>query len=109
MKRLVAMAVILGAGLLGACSKQSSSTTDEILMYPVVVGEKTELYEVLTPNELKLAPGVKFQVVPGPGGNNNAIVFQKPNGDIGGYMACDCPDGTMNNCKISSDNPNHNP
>jgi hypothetical protein len=107
MKRLVAMAVVSGVGLLGACSKQSSSTTDEIRMYPVVVGEKTELYEVVAPNELKLAPGVKFQVVPGPGGKNNAIVLQKPNGETGGYMCCGCIGATTGNCVTTSDNPDH--
>ncbi len=108
MKRLVAIAVIVGAGVLGGCStKRSSPTTSEVPMYPVVVGEKTELYEVVAPNELKLAPGVTFHVVPGPGGKNNGIVLLRQNGDIGGYMACGCIGATTSSCITVSDNPNH--
>jgi hypothetical protein len=104
MKRLVAMAVIVVAGSLSACSKQSSPTTP---MYPVVVGEKTELYEVVAPNELRLAAGVTFKEVPGPGGKNNGIVLLRPNGTTGGYMCCGCIGATTSSCVTTSDNPDH--
>lgn len=105
MKRLVAMAIIVAAGVLGACSKQSS--TNEVSIFPVVVGEKTELYEVVAPNELKLAAGVTFKVVPGPGGKNNGIVLLRPNGATGGYMACGCVGAQISSCIATSDNPDH--
>jgi len=107
MKRLVALAVLVGAGVLGACSNRPSPTTNEVPMYPVVVGEKTELYEVVGPKELKLAPGVKVQVVDGPSGKNSAIVLLKPNGGVGGYMACGCIGATTSSCVTTSDNPEH--
>jgi hypothetical protein len=99
----VAMAVILGVGVLGACAERSN----EIAMFPVVVGTKTPLYEVVASNELRLAPGVKFQVEEGTGGKNNGIVLLRPNGATGGYMACGCIGATTSSCVTVSDNPDH--
>lgn len=108
MKNLIAMAVIVGTGLLGGCSKQSSTTTDETPMYQMTVGEKTDLYEVVAPNALQLADGVKFKVVGGPGGGKeNGIVLMRPNGEIGGYVVCGCVGATTSSCRTESDNPNH--
>ena len=61
MKRLVTRAVMMGVYLLGACSKQPSSKITEITVYPAVVGEKTELYEVVASNALKLAPALNIE------------------------------------------------
>jgi hypothetical protein len=91
MKGLVAVVAILGAGVFGACSKQSSPITREVTMVPAVVGEKTALYEVVAPNTLRLPPGVRFEVADGPCGKNSAIVLLRPNGETGGYMACGIP------------------
>ncbi len=52
-------------------------------MYRAAVGAKTPLFEVVAPNELRLEPGVRFQVVEGPGGTNSGIVLFRANGDIG--------------------------
>jgi ABC-type glycerol-3-phosphate transport system substrate-binding protein len=81
MKRLVATAAI--ASVLGGCSKSPSPTTTEVTMYRAAVGAKTPLFEVVAPNELRLEPGVRFQVVEGPGGTNSGIVLFRANGDIG--------------------------
>ncbi|MBI3771917.1 MAG: hypothetical protein HY272_04360 [Gammaproteobacteria bacterium] len=105
MKKLVAMAVILGA--LGGCAKQSSPTMTEVVMAPVEVGTKTPDYEVVGPNELRLASGVKIQVVEGAGGQNNGFVLLKQNGGIGGFMACGCIGATTSSCKTENDNPEH--
>jgi hypothetical protein len=101
MKSLLPMAVILGT--LGACS----TSTNDIVMFPVSVGTKTPLYEVVASNKLKLAPGVKFQVVDGPCGKNSAIMLLKPNGGLGGYMACGCVGAQTSSCVTKSDNPEH--
>jgi hypothetical protein len=104
MKRFVAMAVLV-VFLFGPCKKQPAPTIVE--MYPVVVGQKTDLYEVLGPNELKLAPGVKIKVVKGPRGEKNGFVLMRPNGGLGGFMACGCIGATTSSCKTTSDNPEH--
>jgi hypothetical protein len=107
MKRLVAIVVMVGAGILVACSNQPSPTADKIVMFPAPVGEKTELYQVVSPNALALAPGVKFQVADGPCGKNSGIVLLRPNGQLGGYMACGCIGATTSSCVTVSDNPDH--
>jgi hypothetical protein len=105
MKRiLVAIAALAGTTILAACSKEPPPPTE---IYPVVVGEKTELYEVMGRNDLKLAPGVKVQVAPGPGGADSAFVLLRPNGTTGGYMACGCGPGLSGSCKTVNDNPEH--
>lgn len=108
MKTVMAIALAVSAGVLGACcSTQVSHTTDEVPMYPVTVGEKTSLYEVVAPNALRLAPGVGFKEVQGPGGKNNGIILMRPNGATGGYMACGCIGATTSSCVTTSDNPDH--
>lgn len=107
MKKLVAIAIIVNAIILGACKKHPSPTTDEVRIFPAVVGEKTELYEVVAPNSLRLAPGVKLQVVEGAGGKKNGMVLLKSNGEIGGYMECGCVGATISSCVTTSDNPNN--
>jgi hypothetical protein len=76
------------------------------VMYPAVVGTKTDLFEVVSSTELKLAPGVKSQIVAGPCGPKSGIVFQQIGGG-GGYMACGCSGATQGNCKTENDNPQH--
>jgi hypothetical protein len=104
MKSLVVVAVAI-AFLFGPCKKQTAPKI--VRIYPVVVGEKTDLYEVLGTNELKLASGVRIKVVKGSRGEEKGFVFMRPNGGLGGFMACGCAGGTINSCKIDSDNPEH--
>jgi len=103
MKRLVAISIIIG--VLGACATRPSPTG----MVPLVVGATTPLYEVVAPNELKLAPGVTFQTVTitGSFGTRNGIVLLMPNGDTGGYIECECAGSTHGDCTTTSDNPDH--
>jgi hypothetical protein len=75
------------------------------VMYQAVVGTKTDLFEVVSPTELKLAPGVKSQIVAGPCGPKSGIVFLKNNG--GGYMACGCVGAQTSSCTTENDNPEH--
>ena len=106
MKSLMAM-VMASAGVFGACASRPSPTINAIDMYPVVVGSKTPLYEVVAPNALKLAPGVTFEVTEGPCGESSGFVLMRPNGGIGGYVACGCIDAMSGNCITTSDNPEH--
>jgi hypothetical protein len=80
---------------------------NEIAIFPVVVGTKTDLYEVVAPNELRLAPGVKFQLVESATGKNSGWVLLRPNGETGGYMACGCVGAQTSSCVTVSDNPDH--
>lgn len=45
------------------------------VMYPATVGTRTELFEVVSPTELKLAPGVQARIMAGPCGPKSGIVF----------------------------------
>ena len=105
MKRHVAMIVVVG--VLGGCGRQSSPPTIEVVMAPVEVGTKTPDYEVVGPNELRFASGLKIQAVEGAGGQNNGFVLLRQNGGIGGFMACGCVGATTGSCKTESDNPEH--
>jgi hypothetical protein len=96
----------VGSGVFAGCSK-SASTTDEVRMFPVEVGTKTDLYEVVAPNALRLAPGVTFRVVTNPGGRNSGIVILTRDNKVGGYMQCGCVGATTSTCVTVSDNPEH--
>jgi hypothetical protein len=76
-------------------------------MTPVDVGTKTPDYEVVSPTELRLAPGVKLQMLEGVGGQNNGFVLLKDNGGLGGFMACGCVGAKTSSCKMDNDNPEH--
>jgi hypothetical protein len=65
------------------------------------------LFEVVSPKELKLARGVKSKIVAGPRGPKSGIVLLRPNGDVGGYMACGCIGAQTGNCVAQNDNPEH--
>lgn len=109
MNTLVAIAVAVCAGLLFIYLRRRPPTARRVPMYPVIVGEKTDLYEVVAHNELRLAPGVKFQHVQTPGGNNG-IVLLKPGGGggrVGGFFSCGCVGAQTGNCVTTSDNPDH--
>ncbi len=103
MKSVMVMAVVV-AFLFGP---EKATCTYNRKMYPVVVGEKTDLYEVLGPNELKLAAGVKIKVLKGPRGEKNGFVLLRQNGGVGGYMACGCISAMTSSCVTTSDNPEH--
>ena len=105
MKSLVVMALVVAASVLGPC--KSNQQPKVVPMYPVVVGEKTDLYEVVSPNELKLAPGVKIKVLKGPNGKKSGFVLMRPNGGLGGFMSCGCIGATTSSCVTTSDNPEH--
>jgi hypothetical protein len=83
----------------------TSCTHHKVVMYQAVVGTKTDLFDVVSPTELKLAPGVKSQIVAGPCGPKSGIVFLKNDG--GGYMACGCVGAQTSGCKTENDNPEH--
>jgi hypothetical protein len=99
--------VVMSLCVVVACSTRPSSSSD-VEMFQVVVGTKTSLFEVVASNELRLAPGVKIEIVDGPGGKGSGMVLLRPNGEIGGYMACgcNCP-SCENHCITVNDNPNH--
>ena len=105
MIRHLAVAV-LGVGILGGCNEQSPPA-NEVVMAPMDVGTKTPDYEVVSPTELKLAPGVKLQVLKGTGGQNNGFVLLRANGGLGGFMACGCVGATTSSCVTENDNPEH--
>ncbi len=111
MKRLTLLvATLAGVCILGACPQPSTPETEEVVLKSVAVGTKTELYEVVAPGRLRLAPGVKSQVVEDLGGRQNVIVIMRPNGGIGGYVTCQCVGATSGgSCKASSDNPENHP
>jgi hypothetical protein len=101
-----ALAMVLAAVILAGCSDESSKTP--VAGTPVVVGSKTDLYEVSAKDRLHLATGVTFEVTPGPNGQGSGLIIFKDN-QPGGYMACGCTGAQTSNCKISSDNPENDP
>ena len=70
MNKRVAMAAVL-TGMLGGCHEQPVPTPKVVEMSPVEVGTRTNDYEVLGPNDLKLATGVRAQVVEDANGQPN--------------------------------------
>jgi hypothetical protein len=106
MKTHVAMVVVV-VSILGGCAKEPSPTVTEVVMAPVDVGTKTPDYEVVSPTELKLSPGVKLKLLEGAGGQNNGFVLLRDNGGLGGFMACGCVGATTSSCKTENDNPEH--
>lgn len=121
MTQRVAMALVV-VSLLGACDRQppppttTTTTTPppttppaitEVVMAPLDVGTRTADFEVMSPTTLKLAPGVKLEMVEGPEGQNNGFVLRRNDGGLGGYMACGCLGATQGNCKTENDNPEH--
>lgn len=107
MKKRVVMAMVVVVSVLGGCGKRLAPATTEVIMAPVDVGTKTLDYEVVSPTELKLAPGVKLQVLEGAGGQNNGFVLLRADGGLGGFMACGCVGATTSTCKTENDNPQH--
>ncbi len=107
MRNLQSVIAIVGVAVLGGCVERQSPQTEEAVMFPAVVGQKTALYKVEAFNALRLAPGVKFRVVDGPCGRNSGILLLRPNGSTGGYMACGCVGATTSSCTTTSDNPDH--
>jgi hypothetical protein len=101
-----AAAVAVVVSILGGCNDQSSQT-NEVVMAPMDVGTKTPDYEVVSPTELKLAPGVKLEVLKDAGGQINGFVLRKNDGGLGGFMACGCVGATTSSCKTENDNPEH--
>lgn len=96
----------LGVSILGGCWEQSPPPT-EIVMAPVEVGTKTPDYEVISPTQLKLAAGVKLEVLKDADGQNKGFVLRKASGALGGFMACGCPPGFSGSCPTANDNPDH--
>jgi hypothetical protein len=92
------------AGILCSCEKK-----EEARGSPVVVGTKTDLYEVLAKNQLKLATGANVMTTPGPNGQGSGMIIFRQNSNSTGYMACGCPSSMTGSCTASSDNPDNNP
>ena len=108
MKRHLAAAAI-GVSILGGCTEQSPPTTTntEVVMAPMDVGTRTPDYEVVSTTQLSLAPGVTLQELKGAGGENNGFVLLRPNGGLGGFMACGCVGAQTSSCVTENDNPDH--
>ena len=107
-KTLTAVSIVILASLFSSCGRPlSKSVVTEVMMAPLEVGTKTPDYEVISPSELKLAPGVKIKVLKGPKGENNGFVLLRPNGGLGGFMACECSGATTGRCVTENDNPGH--
>ena len=106
MKRSVAI-VLLAAAAAG-CGRDSPQTPGTGGT-PVEVGSKTDLYEVVAQDRLKLAPGAKWEVTPGPSGQGNGIVIFRQNSSPGGFVSCGCVGATSGSCTASSDNPENDP
>jgi hypothetical protein len=104
MKRHLAV-VAIGVSILSGCNEQSPPTT-EVVMAPMDVGTRTPDYEVVSPTELKLAPGVTLHELKGAGGENNGFVLIGKGG-LGGFMACGCVGAASSSCKTDNDNPEH--
>ena len=109
--KLLALLVVMLANvcILGTC-KPSASENVEVALEPLAVGTKTELYEVVASGKLKLAPGIKYKVVPDLGGRKNVIMLLREDGrPAGGYITCECGPGLAGTCTASSDNPENDP
>ncbi|MEW5757718.1 MAG: hypothetical protein AB1810_15600 [Pseudomonadota bacterium] len=106
MKKHLAMVIAVVVGALSGCSTQAPVTT-EVVMAPVEVGTKTPDYEVISPTELRLAPGVKLQVLESAEGQNKGFILLRADGGLGGFMACGCVGATTSTCKTENDNPVH--
>jgi hypothetical protein len=104
MKTLAAMALVVLC-VLGGCATRTPGIT-EVVMAPLEVGTKTPDYEVISPTELALAPGVKLQMLKGADGQDNGFILLK-NDQLGGFMACGCEGATIGSCKTENDNPEH--
>jgi hypothetical protein len=102
----VNLVMVVALSILGSCAKRSSPTVTEIEMSPVEVGTKTPDYEVIAPNALKLAPGVRIEIVKGADGQQKGFVLMRQNVN-GGFMSCGCGGATTNNCVTENDNPDH--
>jgi hypothetical protein len=102
MTRNVAVVTVM-VSILSGCSEKPT----EVEMAPLDVGTKTPDYEVVSPTELKLSPGVKLQTLQGANGQNGGFTLMRPNGGLGGFMACGCVGATTSSCKTESDNPEH--
>lgn len=104
MKTLRALSIVILACLFGSCGSSKPAVT-EVLMTPLEVGTKTPDYEVISPFELKLSPGVKIKDLRGPNGENNGFILLRPNGSVGGFFSCECTGATNGSCKTENDNP----
>jgi len=105
MKWMMMLASVVVAGLLGGCT--TPPVQEEVPMYSVVIGEKNDLFEVTSPTSLRLAPGIRSEIVDGPGGNKCGILLLRQNGSVGGYMSCGCIGATTSSCVTTNDNPEH--
>jgi hypothetical protein len=101
------MAMVVVVGVLGGCAQETAPPVTEVVMAPVDVGTRTPDYEVVSPTELRLAPGVRLQELRGPEGQNNGFVLLRNDGGLGGFMACGCVGATTSSCVTENDNPDH--
>jgi len=106
-KLKVVATILIITGLFISCNNQPKPAVTEILMAPLEVGTKTPDYEVISPSELKLSPGVKIKHIKGANGEDKGFVLLRADGSLGGYMVCECSGATSGNCTTENDNPEH--
>ena len=107
MNMRVGAAMVVAVGVLGGCAQERAPPTTEVVMAPVDVGTRTPDYEVISPTELRLAPGVTLQELQGPDGQSRGFVLLRNDGGLGGHMACGCVGAQTSSCVTENDNPEH--
>jgi hypothetical protein len=80
--------MLIAAVLLAGCAKPQAAKLVEVEMAPLEVGTKTPDYEVVAPNALQLAPGVRTEPVKDANGNQGFVVMRDNNN--GGFISCGC-------------------
>ncbi len=107
MNMRLAIAMMAAATVLTGCVRETAPEATEVVLSPVEVGSKTADYEVVSATQLKLAPGVRAEVVKDATGQPNGFVLMRRNNGVGGYMACGCVGATTSTCRTENDNPEH--
>jgi hypothetical protein len=107
MKMRLAIAMVTVASVLIGCVRETAPEVNEVVMSPAEVGSKTADYEVVSATQLKLAPGVRAEIVKDAKGQSNGFVLMRRNNGVGGYMACGCVGATTSTCRTENDNPEH--
>lgn len=107
MKMRLAIALFTVVSILTGCAREPAPKVTEVVLSPAEVGSKTDDYEVMSATQLKLAPGVRAEVVNDASGQPNGFVLMGRNNTVGGYMACGCVGATTSSCRTVNDNPEH--
>jgi hypothetical protein len=97
--------MLIAAIMLAGCARPQTASVVEVEMAPLEVGTKTPDYEVVAPNALQLAPGVRTEPVKDANGNQGFVVMR--NNNNGGFISCGCIGATIGSCTTVNDNPDH--